>query len=133
MEDDARFKQNRAMDELRKAPQKPIDHKAAMERFDKEFAPVFARRRKAMTSRAYRLYLKATGQWKGMEVGDVEVVDPSKGLVLVGPTVEDVQREIAANPAAYKHLSKSAPQVGHVQVERRTIEPKLANEPRDDA
>ena len=133
MEDDARFKQNRAMDELRKAPQKPIDHEAAMKRFNEDFAPVFARRERARTSRAYRLFLKATGQWKGMDAGSVEVVDPSKGLVLIGPTVEDVQKEIAANPAAYKHLSKSAPQVAHVQAERRTIEPKLANEPRDNA
>jgi hypothetical protein len=131
-EDDARFRQNRAMDELRKAAPKPIDHDAAIARFHQDFEPMFRRREKARTSLAYRLFLKATGQWQQMDPGSVEVVNTSKGLVLVGPSVEDVQKEIAANPAAYKHLAKSAPQVGHVQAERRTIEPKLANEPRDD-
>ena len=133
MEDDARFKQNRAMDELRKSPPKPIDHDAAIKRFNEDFEPMFRRREKARTSLAYRLFLKATGQWQQMDEGSVQVVDPTKGLVLVGPTVEDVQKEIAANPAAYKHLAKTAPQVGYVQAERRTIEPRLANEPRDDA
>jgi hypothetical protein len=132
--EDHQNRQNLAMKELGKVALKPVDHAQAMKRFEAEWAPVFRARERARTSRAYRIWLKATGQWKGMEPGDVEVIDPSKGLKLVGPTIEDVQREIAANPAAFKHLAKQAPQVGHVAAERRTsIEPKLNGEPRDDS
>ena len=132
-EEDLAYRQNRAPDALRSFTPKPVDHDAAMKRFREDFEPVFRRREKARTSLAYRLFLKATGQWKGMDVGDVEVVNPSAGLVLIGPTVEDVQREIAANPSAFKHLAKSAPAISHVQAERRVLEPKLAKEPRDNA
>jgi hypothetical protein len=132
-EEDAAFRQNRAPDALRSFTPKPIDHDAAIKRFNEDFAPVFRRREKAMTSLAYRLFLKATGQWKGMEVGDVEVVNPSAGLTLIGPTVEDVQREIAANPTAFKHLAKNAPAISHVPAERRNLEAKLSKEPRDNA
>ena len=132
-EDDVRFRQNRSMDALRGFQPKPVDMSAAMQRYAKEFAPVFERRRRAMTSKAYRIWLKATGQWKGMEVGDVEVVDPSKGLKLVGPTIEDVQREIAANPAKFKHLIRNAPKVSPVAAAHRKLEPKLSDEPRDDS
>ena len=132
-EEDLAYRQNRAPDALRSFTPKPVDHDAAMKRFKEDFEPVFRRREKARTSLAYRLFLKATGQWKGMDVGDVEVVNPSAGLVLIGPTVEDVQREIAANPSAFKHLAKSAPAISHVQAERRVLEPKLAKEPRDNA
>lgn len=132
-EDDLRFRQNLAPRALGTFKPKSVDHDAAMKRFHQDFAPVFARREKARTSRAYRIWLKATGQWKGMETADVEAIDPSKGLKLIGPTVEDVQREIAANPAKFKHLAKSAPVVGHVDAERRSIAPKLADEPRDES
>lgn len=132
-EEDAAYRQNRTPDALRSFTPKPVDHDAAMKRYAEDFAPVFRNRERARTSLAYRLYLKATGQWKGMEAGDVEVVNPSRGLTLIGPTVEDVQKEIAANPSAFKHLSKSAPAIAHVQAERRNIEPKLDGEPRDNA
>jgi hypothetical protein len=45
--------------------------------------------------------------------------------------VEDVQKEIAANPEAYRHLAKMAPRVSQVQAEHRRIEAKLADEPKE--
>ena len=103
-----------------------------MERYKRDFAPVFARREEARTSKAYRLFLKATGQWQGMDPGSVEEVNPSKGLVVAGPTVEEIHKEIMADPAAYAHLAKTAPKVQPVAIERRErLEPKLADEPRD--
>jgi hypothetical protein len=130
--EDALYRQNLAPKAMGTFKPKVVDHAAAMKRYAEDFAPMYARRERARTSRAYRLWLKATGQWKGMEAGDVEVVDPTKGLKLVGPTIEDVQKEIAANPKAFRHLAKMAPQISHVGAERRGIEPKLADEPRDD-
>ncbi len=131
-EDDVRYRQNRAPDALRGFQPKPVDYNAAMKRFNEDFAPMYARREKARTSRAYRLWLKATGQWKGMEAHEVEAVDPSKGLKLVGPTIEDVQKEIAANPAKYKHLSRKPVITGRVDAQHRKIDAKLADEPRDE-
>lgn len=135
-EDDHRFKQNQAPKELKKLPRKEPDYLVADARFQKDFVPVFEARRRVLaglppTSNPFRnAWLKMTGQDK---IPDVEVVDPTKGLVLHGPTVDDVAKEIAANPEAYRHLAKVAPSVQPTQAERRSIEPKLANEPRDDA
>ena len=50
-----------------------------------------------------------------------------------GPTAEQIVKQIAKNPKAYRHLMKKGPKVHHVGAQRREIEPKLANEPRDDS
>lgn len=130
-EDDMRFRQNQAPKELKKLPRKDVDYNAAVERFKRDFAPVFKRRELARTSVAYRLWLKATGQWKDLD--GAKVVDPSKGLVLEGPDVDAMQKEIAANPDAFRHLAKTAPKVMSVQAEHRRIEPMLGDEPKDAA
>jgi hypothetical protein len=130
--DDARYRQSLAGKEASKV--KPVvDYEKAQRRFEREIAPVFGRRAKARNNPIYRAFLKATGQWKGMDEGDVKLVDPSKGLVLEGPSVDEMQQRIAANPEAFKELAKRAPSVTPVSAERRSgVEPRLANEPRED-
>lgn len=76
---------------------KGVDHAKAMRAFETEIAPVFARRKRAQTSRAYRLFLKATGQWKGMEAKDVELVNPTRGFVFTGPTEEEIRDQLFKN------------------------------------
>ena len=129
-EEDYRYKQNLAPKILFKVTPKEVDHNAAMRRYEQEIAPVLARRQKARTSKAYRLYLKATGQWTDLDAA--EVVDKSKHFTQVGPTVEDIVKEVQANPAAYKHLAKTGEKVTPVIATHRKIEPKLADEPRDE-
>ncbi len=132
--DDAHYRQNQAMREIKKLPRKEPDYGAAQVRYNEELAPVFEARRRVLaglppTKNAFKnAWLKITGQDK---IPEVEAIDPSKGLVLQGPTVEDVQKEIAANPAAYAHLAKVAPRVGQVQAEHRRIEARLADEPKE--
>lgn len=118
--DDRRFEQARGMDPIRGVERKPVDPNVAAARYQKEIAPVLARRERAKNSRAYRLFLKATGQWKGMEAGDVEEVHPSKGLVMTGPSLEEVQKAIADNPAAFKDLIRSPVEVRPVEAKRKT-------------
>lgn len=79
---------------------KPIDHGKAMHLVKTEIAPVFARRKRAMSSKAYRLFLKVTGQWKGMEPGDVELVNPTKGFAMVGPTEDEIRHRMFSDPKA---------------------------------
>ena len=83
--EDQAYEQELAAKQLGKFQPPKIDSAAAMKRFNEDFAPVFARRKKALTSKSYRLWLKMTGQWKGMEVGDVEVVNPTSGMVPIEP------------------------------------------------
>ena len=99
-----------------------LDYNAAMKRFEQDFKPVFERRERARTSKAYRLFLKATGQWTDMDAA--EAINPTKGLVPDGLTPEQLAKEIQQNPEAYKHLAKAAPRVTPVAAEHRTITPK---------
>lgn len=126
-------KQNLAPKALGAFKPREIDHAKAMDRFNKEIAPVIARRKLAVTSKAYRLLLKLTGNWKGMEEGDVELVNPNRGFIQTGPTDDDLRAQITANPNAFKHLMRSAPQVQQVAAQHRGIEPRLAEEPRDES
>jgi hypothetical protein len=77
---------------------KPIDRDKAMHLVKTEIAPVFARRKRAMSSKAYRLFLKVTGQWKGMDPKDVELVNPTKGFAMVGPTEDEVRHRMLTDP-----------------------------------
>lgn len=132
-EEDYLYRQNLAMKELRKAQPKPVDVAKAMERFNKEIKPVFERRKRALSSKAYRLWLKATGNWKGMEAKDVELVNPTKGLGMIGNSFQEKLAEIQADPQAFRHLMRNGEHVSPVQAERKTrVEPKLGGEPRDD-
>lgn len=132
-EEDYLYKQNLAMKELRKAQPKPVDVAKAMERYNREIKPVFERRKRALTSKAYRLWLKATGNWKGMEAKDVELVNPTKGLGMIENSFQDKLAEIQANPEAFRHLMRNGEKVAPVHAERKThVEPKLADEPRDE-
>ena len=135
-EDDVRYGQNRARDEIRKFTPKPVDHNRAMHLYETEIKPVFDRRRRAMSSVAYRLFLKATGQWKGMEAKDVELVNPTKGLVTTGPSVDEMLEKIKKDPKAYRHLQRNAPPVHAVNAARKTpaeiAEMNQKQESRDD-
>jgi hypothetical protein len=133
-EDDARYRQIQAPKVLGAFKDPPkVDHDRAMARFKDEIAPVFERRKRAMTSAAYRLFLKATGQWKGMEAKDVQLVNPTRGLMMTGPTDDEIRALIAADPKAVKKGAALIPIVQAVNAQRRTrIEPILGGEARDD-
>lgn len=110
-----------------------VDHAKAMHLYNTEIKPVMDRRKKALTSKAYRLFLKMTGNWKGMEAKDVELVNPTKGLTATGLTDDEIRAEIARNPKGFKEAAGMIPEVHPVHAERRTgIEPRLADEPRDE-
>jgi hypothetical protein len=67
-EDDARFRQNQAMREIKKVPRKEPDYVAAEQRYKKDFLPVFEARQRVLnglppTSNPFRnAWLKITGQ-----------------------------------------------------------------------
>jgi hypothetical protein len=129
-QEDARYKQNLAMKEVAKVKPKPVDYNAAMKRFNDEIKPVIERREKARTSKAYRLFLKVTGQWTDLDAA--EAISPTKGLVSAGQTPEELAHEIQQNPDAFKHLSKTAPKITPVAADHRIISPKVGG-PRDDS
>ena len=131
--EDFRNKQSLASRALGTFKPKEVDHDKAMHLFKTEIAPVIERRKKAMSSKAYRLFLKLTGNWKGMEVGDVELVNPTRGPVMTGPTEAEILAQIAKDPTKSKMGSITAPQTSPVAAERRTtLEPRLADEPREE-
>ena len=129
-EEDARYRQNIAPQIVNKFKPKEVDYNAAMARFEKDFKTVFERRERARTSKAYRLFLKATGQWTDLDAA--EVINPTKGLVVDGITPDELAKQVQQNPDAFKHLAKSAPKVQQVEARRRTITPKLEG-PKDDS
>jgi hypothetical protein len=124
MEEDALYRQNQAPKAMRNVEPPKVDFDKAMKRYNEEIKPVFERRKRAQTSLAYRLFLKATGNWKGMEAKDVELVNPTRGLVMTGPTMDEMRAMIAADPKAYRHLMKNAPAVQSVPAEHRSILPR---------
>ena len=121
-DEDRRYLQNLAPKIVKVTP-KPVDYNAALRRFNEDFKPMFGRREKARTSKAYRLFLKATGQWPKEGLDGAEVVSPTKGLKQEGPTVDEVRDAIAANPSAFKDLMKMPETVTPRQAERREIRP----------
>lgn len=124
-EDDSRYKQKYKMRELGKTPKREPDPVKAIKRFNEEIAPVLEARRRVQeglppTTNPFRnFYLKLTGQDQIVERPGFQMVEPSRGLVLDGPTVEEVQKQIAENPGAYKHLAKSAPEVQRIEAKRK--------------
>jgi len=121
--DDVRYHQNRSADALRGFTPKTIDHNAAIERYERDFVPMFAARRKVMRSKVFREKMRQSGDLKDMDLAPKDIVDPTRGMVSVGPTVEQIIRQIAKNPKAYRHLMKKSPKVGAVNAVRRTIDP----------
>ena len=122
-EEDARYRQNQAPQIVNKVQPKPVDYNDAMKRFEREVKPVLARREKARTSKAYRLFLKATGQWTDLDAA--EAINPTKGLTPDGMTAEELAKQVQQNPEAYKHLTVAGlPKAEPKQVELRTIQPK---------
>ena len=109
--DEARMRQNVAPEPVRKKAAAQVDYTAALKRFEQDFKPVFERRKKARTSKAYRIFLKAIGAWPKEGLDGAEVVEPTKGLKLTGPTPEEIAYAIQENPEAYKHLAKTAPKI----------------------
>ena len=131
-EDDFRYRQNRAPDALRSFTPKPVDYVAAMKRYTEEFAPVFAARRKVAKSKVFREKMRQSGDLKDMELDPKQIVDPTKGLVSIGPTAEEIAKQIAKNPKAFRHLRKMGIPVQKVNAKHRVIEPRLGG-PRDDS
>lgn len=125
-EDDARFKQRYAINEIKKVQRKEPDYVAAQERYEKEIRPVIEARARVesglpITDNPLRnAWLRLTGKDKIVERPGFQIVEPSKGLILDGPTIEEVQKEIAANPEKYRHLAKIAPEVNPVEAKRKT-------------
>lgn len=124
-EDDMRYHQARGGKEMKKIIPKQPDPVAAQKRYDEEIKPVLEARRRVQeglppTDNPLRnAWLKITGQDKIVERPGFQIVEPSKGLVLDGPTVDEVQKEIAANPEKYPHLQKHAPTVRPVMASKR--------------
>lgn len=105
-----------------KTPVKEIDHDAAIKRYQKDFKPVFSRRRKAVKDKNYRAQLKRSGDLKHLELPADQILDPNAGLKQVGPTLDELRERIAKNPKAFRALSKKAPRVIKVEAERKGVE-----------
>ena len=123
--DDARFKQQYRMQPLRNMARKPVDSTKARKQYEEEIKPVLEARARVLRGEGptnnplKNLYLKLTGQDQIVERPDFKMVEPSKGLVLDGPTLEEVRKEIEANPEAFRDLAKSAPEVRSVEAKRK--------------
>jgi hypothetical protein len=131
-EDDARYRQRLGNREIQKFTPKSVDYDAAIKRFNDEIAPVFAMRKKALRSKVLRERLRKSGDLAALYLDPKEIVNPTKGLVCIGPTEQDIIKKIRKNPKLVTRSRLRIPQVSRVVAERRTIEPRLADEPRDD-
>jgi len=124
--DDIRFNQRRAKDAIKAVKRKEPNAAIALQRYEREIKPVLEARKRIEdglppTDNPIRnAWLRLTGQDRIVEREGFAIVEPSKGLVLEGPSVEEVAKEIAANPEKFKHLSRQAPQVQKVEAQRRT-------------
>lgn len=107
-------------------PPRAPDADKARERYNREILPVLEARRRlaegkpATNNPLVNLFLKVMGRDKLDELPPEEIVERSKGFGLVGPSVEDIQKEIAANPEKFKDFTRHAPEVRPVQATRRT-------------
>ena len=112
--DDARYRPfNLAGRELKKV--KPVskpnkDNRTPLQRFEEDIAPVIERRRRVeaglpiSSNPFWNAWLKLTGQDK---IPVVEVVEPDAQFQTVGPSVDEIRKQIAENPDAFKHLRKA--------------------------
>ena len=125
--DDKVYGQDYTMKAARITPRGP-DPEKAKERYKKEIGPVLEARRRiaqglpATNNPFVNLFLKITGKDKLDELPQEEIVDRGKSFGLIGPSVEDIQKLIAQNPAQFRDLSRSAPEVRQVQARRKTAE-----------
>lgn len=112
--DDARYRPfNLAGRELSKV--KPVakpnkDNRSPLQRFEEDIAPVIERRRRVAaglpisSNPFWNAWLKLTGQDK---IPVVDVVEPDAQFRTVGPTLEEITKQIAENPDAFRHLRKT--------------------------
>jgi hypothetical protein len=113
--------------ETKVVDRKPPDPEKALDRYEREVAPVFEARRRVEaglppTKNPIRnLVMRLTGNDKLTNRPGFEIVHPSKGLVSMGKSLEEMQAEIAANPKAFRALRKSAVPVQKVEAERKTV------------
>ncbi len=101
-----------------KLPPKPFTRKepnadAARQRYIRDFAPVIARQRRALSGQPItnnplkNAWLKLTGKDK---LPTPEVFDPVQGIAMEhGMTAEEVRQEILAHPELYPDLAKVPP------------------------
>lgn len=127
--DDARYRPfNLAGRELRKI--KPVakptaDKRTPLERFEQDFAPAMERRRRleaglpATNNPFVNVWLKMTGQNK---LPVVQLVEPDEQFQVVGPTVDEIRKQIAENPYAFKHLAKARQKSQATNATRKTAE-----------
>lgn len=126
--DDQRYRQNLAMREVKKITPKPIDTRTAKQRYEEEIRPVLEARQRVRTGHAptrnplVNLMLRITGRDKLPEIAPQDIVEPSKGLVIDGPTIADVQKAIAENPEAFRDLARTPEEVRKVDAKRRGVD-----------
>ena len=124
--DDHRYRQQQAMREIAKVPRKPVNPLAAQNRYQEEIAPVLEARRRVAAGQSptrnplVNLMLKITGRDKLPELPKEQIVEPSKGLVIDGPTIAEAQKAIAENPMAFRDLSREPEEARKVEAKRRS-------------
>jgi hypothetical protein len=125
--DDRRYRQQQAMKPVR-IQRRPIDSNAAKKRFQEEIEPVLEARRRVANGQPptrnplVNLMLKIRGEDKLKELPPEAIIEPSKGLVVDGPTIADAQKAIAENPMAFRDLAKMPEEARKVEAKRRGAE-----------
>lgn len=106
-------------------PRRGIDERAALERYNRDIAPVIARIKRAeaglpITDNPLKNFLlRITGKDKLPE--PVVIVNPNEGIaVQAGPTAEQVRQEMIEHPERFADLRKQAPEVKAVTATRKT-------------
>ena len=122
-EEDQRYKQLLAQSQIRRVQPNDPDYRKAQERYEREIRPVLETRARIIDGKpatgnpVRNAWLRITGQDK--IVPPEKIVEPSKGLVLEGPSIAEVQKEIAANPDKFRHLTRKAPDVRPTEAKRK--------------
>lgn len=124
-EDDRRYKQTQASKQMERVSPKRPNPQDARKRYQDEIAPVLEARRRVASGQAptrnplVNLLLKIKGEDKLPELPSDQIIEPSKGLVIDGPTIEEVQKVIAENPEAFRDLARSPVETRKVEAQRR--------------
>lgn len=127
-EDDRRFRQAQAMKQVARVQRRPIDTGDAKKRYAEEIAPVLERRARVAAglpptrNPLVNLMLKIRGEDRLPQLPKDQIIEPSKGLVIDGPTIAEAQRAIAENPEAFRDLAKSPEEARKVDAKRRGAE-----------
>lgn len=123
--DDARYRQALGGRELAKVKRKPVDPRSARQRYEEEIKPVLETRARIRSglpptrNPLVNLLLKIKGQDKLPELPKDQIIEPSKGLVIDGPTIAEAQKAIADNPEAFRDLAKAPADSRKVDAKRR--------------